>query len=216
MAAGKNVALVASAAFFALAALGTTAPRVAGASSSADELVREARAHEAAHEDDLALRRYTEALSVDRTSADAWMGLAALRLRIGEAAEAERVYSTALGEMPLLRVALRGRAGARWALGRHVEAEDDLAAFAAAEGDLAALRQLAAWFGEDGRAPAALAIRRQLLAAARANDDAALEKDARRMVRALVVVVGGADPAAAPADPDATRRALAKIAARGG
>jgi tetratricopeptide (TPR) repeat protein len=208
----RSVALVASLTL----ATGWTQPRIAGASSSADELVREARAHEAAHEEDIALRRYTEALAVDRTSADAWMGLGALRLKLGEPAEAERVYATALAEVPLLRAALRGRAEARWALGRHAEAEDDIAAFAASEGDRAALRQLADWFGEDGRTPAELAVWRELLAGARATDDPAFEKEARRMVRALVVVVGGADPAASPPEPDATRRALARIAARGG
>jgi hypothetical protein len=38
--------------------------------------------------------------------------------------------------------------------------------------------------------------------------------EAHRMVRALVVLVDRADPAAAPEDPDSTRRALAHIARR--
>jgi tetratricopeptide (TPR) repeat protein len=197
-------------------ALGAMGARPAFASSSADELVRQARAHEAAHEEDVALRRYNEALLVDRTSADAWMGLGELRLRLGEAREAETVYDTAMTEIPTLRGALRGRARARWALGKHAEAEDDLDAYAVAERDPAALRQLADWFGADGRAPAQLATWRRLLAAARDAEDAALEHEARIMVRALVVLVDGADPAASPASPDATRRALSRIAARGG
>jgi hypothetical protein len=36
------------------------------------------------------------------------------------------------------------------------------------------------------------------------------------MVRALVILVDGADPASSPVDADPTRRALATIAARGG
>jgi hypothetical protein len=36
------------------------------------------------------------------------------------------------------------------------------------------------------------------------------------MVRALVILVDGADPAASPVAPDAVRRSLAQIAARGG
>jgi hypothetical protein len=36
------------------------------------------------------------------------------------------------------------------------------------------------------------------------------------MVRALVILVDGADPATSPLQPDATRRALAAIARRGG
>ncbi len=196
-----------------IASLGARSSR---ASSSADELVRQARAHEAAHEDDVALRRYTDALSEDRTSADAWLGLGALRMKVGEPAEAERVYDTALAQVPTLHLALRGRARARWAIGRHVEAEEDMRAYAALERDADALRELAEWFGADGRTPAQLATWRDLLAVAKAAGDATLERAARRMVRALVILVGGADPAASPVDPDATRRALAKIAARGG
>jgi tetratricopeptide (TPR) repeat protein len=190
--------------------------RSAFASSSADELVRQARAHEAAHEDDVALRRYTEALNTDRTSADAWLGLGALRMKVGEPAEAERVYDTALAQVPTLRRALQGRARARWTLGRHAEAEADLEAYADLEGGTSALRELAGWFGADGRAPAQLATWRRLLFVARDLEDAALEQEARRMVRALVILVDGSDPAAAPIDPGATRRALARIAARGG
>jgi hypothetical protein len=36
------------------------------------------------------------------------------------------------------------------------------------------------------------------------------------MVRALVIVVDGVDPASSPIDPDATRRAMAHVARRGG
>jgi tetratricopeptide (TPR) repeat protein len=188
----------------------------ARAASSADELVRQAHAHEAAHEEDLALRRYTEALAVDRTSTEAWMGLGALRLKMGEANEAEKVYDAALAELPTLHAALHGRARARWALGRHAEAEDDLESFATAEHDPQALEELAEWFGADGRSPAQLSTWRRLLAMARASDDATLEKEARRMVRALVVLVDGADPAASPIDGDATRRGMARVAGRGG
>jgi tetratricopeptide (TPR) repeat protein len=186
------------------------------ASSSADELVRQARVHEAAHEDDVALRRCTDALSEDRANADAWLGLGALRMKIGEPAEAERVYDTALAQLPTLRLALQGRARARWVLGRHAEAEEDLEAYAGSEGDSSALRELAGWFGADGRTSAQLATWRRLLAFARAAEDARLERESRQMVRALVILVDGSDPAASPLDPDATRRALASIAARGG
>jgi tetratricopeptide (TPR) repeat protein len=186
----------------------------AAASSSADELVRQARAHEAVHEDDVALRRYTEALTVDRSNADAWLGLGALRMKLGEPAEAERVYDTALAQLPTLRAALEGRARARWSLGRHAEAETDLEVYATVEGSIGALRELAAWFGTDGRTPAQLATWRRLLAIAQSGQDGPLEPEARRMVRALVILVDGSDPAASPADPDETRRALARIAAR--
>lgn len=193
--------------------------RAASASPSSEELVRQARAHEAAHEDDVALRRYTDALSEDRMSVDAWLGLGALRMKLGDPTEAERVYDTALAQVPTLRLALQGRARARWAAGRHADAEEDMDAYAEGEGGSSAagaLRELAEWFGTDGRAPAQLAIWRRLLANARADEDAPLEQEARKMVRALVILVDGSDPAASPVEPDATRRALAKIAARGG
>ena len=176
--------------------------------------MRQARAHEAAHEDDVALRRYTDALTVDRSHAGAWLGLGALRMRLGEPAEAERVYDTALAQVPALRAALQGRARARFSLGRHADAEADLEAYASAGDDVVTLRELAGWFGIDGRTPAQLATWRRLLAIAESGQDPALEPEARRMVRALVILVDGSDPAASPADPDDTRRALARIAAR--
>jgi tetratricopeptide (TPR) repeat protein len=188
--------------------------RPAAASSSGEELVRQARAHEAAHDDDVALRRYTDALTVDRTQADAWLGLGALRMKLGEPAEAERVYDTALAQLPGLQPALVARARARWILGRHTEAEADMEAYLAAESDTGALRELAAWFGADGRTPAQLATWRRLHAIARRSDDAVLAREARRMVRALVILVDGADPASSPVDPDDTRRTLANIAQR--
>ncbi|HXN32190.1 MAG TPA: tetratricopeptide repeat protein [Polyangiaceae bacterium] len=206
----------ASAATVLAASLATPA---AFASSSADELVRQARAHEAAREDDVAVRRYMEALAIEPKNADAWMGLGALRMKIGEAAEAERVYSSALDRIPSLQAALEGRARARWALGRHDEAEADLCAFATTQTtqrSVAPLRDLAEWYGLDGRTPAELAIWRRLLALALDRADTTSEREARRMVRALVIVVDGADPASSPMEPDTTRRALAAIARRGG
>jgi tetratricopeptide (TPR) repeat protein len=199
----------------AVLALSLLAPQ-AGATPSSDELIRQARAHEAAHRDDLAVRRYMEALELDATAEDAWLGLGALRLRRGEPAEAERVYEAALQRVPLLLRAVAGRAHARWAEGRHAEAEADLEAYAAAEGDATALRELAAWYGSDGRTPAQLATWRRLLALAVEGGDGAAEREARRMVRALVIVTDGGDPASSPTQPDATRRSLAQIARRGG
>ena len=80
--------------------------------SSADDLVAQAHEHEAANDDAVAVRRYTEALSIDATHPAAWLGLGALQMRLGDAGEAERVYAAALERVPLLRAALRGRAAA--------------------------------------------------------------------------------------------------------
>lgn len=189
------------------------ASRIARGSSS-DDLVLQARAHEAAHEEDVAIRRYTEALTLDPTNADAWAGLGDLRMKLGEPSEAERVFSAALAHRPSLNGALHGRARARWMLGRHGEAEADLETYASGQHDVDAYRELATWFAADGRTPAELATWRTLLATAtRMGDEAAL-KEARRMVRALVILVDGADPASSPIDPGETRRALALVARR--
>jgi tetratricopeptide (TPR) repeat protein len=186
----------------------------ASASDSSDELVRQARAHEAANEDDLAARRYTEALTVDALSAPAWLGLADLRMRTGDIPEAERVYSAALARLPLLTEALRGRAHARWLSGRHAEAAVDLEAFATSSGGPGAYRELAGWYGVDGRSSAQLATWRRILNAV-PDASEALKTEARRMVRALVIIVGNADPACSPFDQDPTRLALASICLRG-
>jgi tetratricopeptide (TPR) repeat protein len=186
------------------------------AASSVAELVREARAHEAAHEDDLAVRRYTEALAIDPTYGEAYLGLGALRLRRGDAREAERVYSVALEHVPSLASALVGRAESRWALGFRDEAERDLEEYARTHEEPAALRLLASWYGEEGHLPAQLsAWRRMRVVAARAGD-AALEHEARTMIRALQIVVDRADPAVAPSEESAVRRGISAIARRGG
>jgi tetratricopeptide (TPR) repeat protein len=188
----------------------------ARASDASVELVREGRVHEAAHEDDAAARRYTEALQIDPANADAYLGLGQVRLRMGEPREAERVYTVALEHLPQLHKAREGRAHARWSLGHHDEAEQDLEAYAVEDSDPSGFRDLAGWYGEDGRAPAQLATWRRLLALSAQMGDVALSREARLMVRALQIVVGPADPASAPLQDDATRKALARIARRGG
>ena len=198
-----------------LAAFTVGWPRVAVA-SSAQELVREARAHDAAHKEELALRRYSEALSLDPTLADAYLGLGELRARRGDAREAERVYSVAMEHVPGLQAAMAGRARARWQLGFRDEAEKDLWAYVLGTDDKAAMRELAGWFGEEGKAPAQLATWRRLLAVAERTADVTLVREARSTVRALQIMVGPADPVSAPVEGDDVRRAVARVAKRGG
>lgn len=191
----------------------TFAPGVASA-SSALELVKIARAHEASREEDLAVRRYMEALSLDPTCEEAYLGLGALRARRGDLREAERVYNLALEHLPGLRAARLGRAYVRRALGARAEAMDDL--LSGAEEDPAALRVLATWYGEEGQTPAQLAVWRRIIGRAEATQNAILLHEARTMVRALVILVGPADPAAAPATDDKSFRKLASMLARKG
>jgi tetratricopeptide (TPR) repeat protein len=180
--------------------------------SSALELVRIARAHEASREEDLALRRYTEALALDPTCDEAYLGLGRLRARRGDLREAERVYNVALEHRPGLRAARLGRAYVRRALGARAEAVDDL--LDGAEDDPAALRVLAGWYGEEGQTPAQLAVWRRIAGQAQASHDAALLHEARTMVRALLILVGPADPAAQPPPDAGTFRELVAALAR--
>jgi tetratricopeptide (TPR) repeat protein len=195
----------------------TIASFSAGASSSVSELLREARAHEAAREDDMAVERYTEALALDPTCGPAYLGLADLRARRGDLREAERVYSMAIEHTPDLSAALVGRARVRRALGALDEADEDLHRYATEEEDLRALRELAGWYAAEGRTSAELASWRFLYAIALLRGlDPALVREARATVRALQILVGPADPVVSPDTRDSVRRGIAEVARRGG
>jgi tetratricopeptide (TPR) repeat protein len=182
--------------------------------SSALELVRMARAYENARQDEVAVRRYMEALALDPTCEEAYLGLGALRARGGDLREAERVYSVALEHVPRLRAARAGRAHVRRAMGQRTEAIEDL--LLSAEDDVSPLRVLATWYGEDGQTPAQLATWRRIAARAESSQDALLQNEARTMIRALVILVGPADPAASPPDERGVRRLVATLAKKGG
>jgi len=200
------------AAALALAIAGAASP--ARASDVAEELVREARAHEAAHEVDLALRRYSDALAVDPTHEGAYLGLGALRFRLGDAREAERVYDTALSHIPTLATAHVGRARVRRALGALREADDDLELYVSTAPDPAIMRELADWYAEEGRPLAQLAVWRRLLGVLeQSRGDSHELHDARTTVHALELIVGPADPVREPPGPTASpvRRGIARM-----
>lgn len=183
--------------------------------SSALELVRMARAHEIAHEEEIALRRYNDALSLDPTCEEAYLGLGSLRARRGDLREAERVYSVALEHFPQSREARVARAYVRRALGANMDAIDDL--LMGMEEDARTLRILATWYGEDGQAPAQLAVWRRIAAIAEHTNDTTLRHEARTMVKALIILVGLADPAAFPSDDGpGVRRTMSVLARRAG
>ncbi len=197
--------------FFALALT-----RPAHANASSDELVRQGQLHEACDEADRALRSYTDALALDPTSANAYLGLGSVRMRLGQPREAERVYSTALEHLPTLTAALSGRARARRALGARDLADRDLSDYAAKTESLAAWRELAHWYGEEGRFTAELSVWRGVLEFAETKHDDALESEAHKTIRALAILAKPIDPAAFPPTDDLTRAALANVARRGG
>src|SRR5437899_2808972 len=98
--------------------------------TSCGELVRAAESNESAHEDDVAARRYTEALTLDSTCQRAYLGLAALRVRQGDGREAERVAALALDHIPTMRALLVSLARAKWIQGKREDAERDLEMYA--------------------------------------------------------------------------------------
>src|SRR4051812_33253848 len=197
-----------------LAFVAAMAVAIPAGASSALELVKIARAHELAREDDLALRNYMDALALDPTCDEAYLGLGSLRARRGDLREAERVYSVALEHRPSLRAARTARAYVRRALGMRAEAVEDL--LMGSEEDPSVLRVLAGWHGEDGQTPAQLAVWRRIAARAEMLQDQVLREEARRMVRALVILVGPADPAASPPDDHGLRKVAAGVARKGG
>jgi tetratricopeptide (TPR) repeat protein len=191
------------------------APRAADALPAVAELLREARAHQAAHEEDLALRRYAEALTLDPTEGDAYLELGALRLRLGDAREAVRVYDAGMSHVPGLALALVGRARAKRALGQSDEADADMEAYLATRDDPDALRELSRWYADDRRPLAQLGAWRRLLALAEASSDAVLRREARVTVHALELLVGAADPVREPPSPASTlRRGMARMEQR--
>jgi tetratricopeptide (TPR) repeat protein len=200
-----------------LAALAVACVADSAAASPVTELVREAQDLEAAHQEDRAVSRYTEAIELDPTCAPAYLGLADLRARRGDTREAERVYSMALDRVPSLHAALLGRARVRRRLGALREGYQDLELYLSREEDLAEMKELAAWYGEDGRTASQLAAWRRLyVTAERLRADDALLREARATVRALQILLGPADPVTSLLDKDPVRQGLARVARRGG
>ncbi len=197
-------------AFTALAVLALVAlvQRVAFASSTS-ELVRMAQEHERLQEDDIAIRRYMEAVSLDPRCKDAYAGLALLRERQGDYVEAVKVYSVALANVPQFKEAIIGRARLNHVLHATWLAAEDLEKLIPY--DRSVLRTLATWYGEDGQSVAQLAAWRRVLLYARLEDDAPLAAEAETWVRALEIVVKPMDPVRYPVKPSPTRATLAGI-----
>lgn len=170
--------------------------------------------HEQNGEDDVAVRRYMEALTLDPSHGGAYMGLGALRFRRAELQEAERVYSVALAHRPDLDDALLARGRVRWALSNAQGGQHDMQEFFLRSGRVDILRELADWQGRRGNVVAQLAVWRQLRAVSQVHQDAELAHQATVMVRALQILAGSLDPAALPVAPTPARRALSSVARR--
>lgn len=198
-----------------------TAPTVAQASpsTSAALLVDQGAQQESAGNALLAIKRYSDAMSIDPAYEPAYVALATLREKRKELKEAEEVYAAAIARIPTSVALVVGRGHVRRLLGKLADAADDLQHALAAVSDrslaVVALRELVAVKRLQIEPAAELGAWRRLLALAHANNDSALEKEAGVQARALGIFLGEVDPAlAGSADPDAVRRALAAIASR--
>ncbi|MBK6691051.1 MAG: tetratricopeptide repeat protein [Myxococcales bacterium] len=181
--------------------------------SSVDELIASAERQIAQGNEDVALRRYTDAVTLDRSCERCYLGLGALREKRGDFTEALRVYTVGLAnraEGAKLRIA---RAGALWRVGQREEAVKELEEAAARGGGVDALRALAARYRELKRVPAELAVVRRIARIAERDGNEALKQEMSVLGAALSLVASSLDPVGHPEAPDAARRALARAAA---
>ena len=194
-------------------------PSAAWASSS-DELVRGGERAEQAGDTDSAVRRYTEAIGLDGQHEEAYLHLGALRLKLGDAREAVKVYNVALEHMPGFAVARKFRAEANWKLGDREAAEKDLEDYLEKDPNPESYQRLAGWYGSHGQYVAQLRVWRRIRVVAAASSNASLLQQSATMLKALQWMASPADPVAlSPKDladkslPPA-RKAIARIAKR--
>src|SRR3954466_3072698 len=79
----------------------------------ASELTRQGLEHAHEGNDDLAVRRFVEALSLEAHHGPAYLALAAARERAGDLEEAARTYDLAIEHVPGFAAAYRARAALR-------------------------------------------------------------------------------------------------------
>lgn len=184
----------------------------AAQASSIDELLASAERHAATGNEEVALKRYTEALALDGTCEACFLGLGGLREKRGDLREADRVYSAGLLRRPDVVAVRVARARVRWKLGLRTEALADLEDAAGRTPRVEVLRELGARYRELAQFPAQLRVARQLLALGERTQDAALIREAQVLVTALVLLAEPMDPAAQPVGPDPVRKAIARAA----
>jgi len=162
-----------------------------------------------------ALSEYTESLAIDSTLGVAYLRLGSLRERMGDAREAELVYSEAVRLGDTRARALLLRSHLYRAAGQGALALRDLEAAVRLEADRPALEELAQHYVEAHAFSAALFTFRRILANAEQSGDSAALGSARLEVRALRVLAAEADPTTEPAKKhDWVGRSLVSIASR--
>ena len=159
-----------------------------------------------------ALREYTETIATDSTHGAAYLRLGALRERMGDAREAELIYSEAVRLGDVRAQALVQRSHLHRAAGRSAQAVGDLEAAVELEATPQALQELAQHYVEARAWPAALATFRRIASSAPGS---AASESAQLEIRALRILVAEADPITAPVRKhDWVGRALAHMARR--
>jgi tetratricopeptide (TPR) repeat protein len=159
-----------------------------------------------------AVRDYSMALGLDPALDAAYAGLGRTRERMGQWAEAERVYEVGLSHAPGSVLLLRARGKLRWTTGDHPRGAEDLER--AGTRDISALVELAGLYRAEGQPYAELAVWRRTLVLAQERTDGSTARVALINVRALGLVVAEADPVSHVVEPAPTRRLLRSIALR--
>jgi tetratricopeptide (TPR) repeat protein len=162
-----------------------------------------------------ALREYSETIAIDATLGDAYLRLGALREGMGDAREAELIYSEAIRLGDSRAQALLRRSHLQRAAGRSEAAVRDLEAAVELEPNREALQELAQHYVEAHAWAAALATFRRIASSALASGDSAAADSARLEVRALRMLAAETDPSSEPVKAhDWVGRSLAHIARR--
>jgi len=162
-----------------------------------------------------ALREYSETIAIDSTLGDAYLRLGILRERMGDAREAELIYSEAIRLGDSRAQALVQRSHLYRAAGRSALAIRDLEAAVELEPNRDALRELVQHYAEAHAWAAALAAVRRIASSAEASGDSVAAENARLEVRALRVLAAETGISTGPFKKhDWVGRSLARIARR--
>lgn len=198
-------------------------PIVAAPAASAALLVAQGKQKETDGDELSAIKRYSDAIAIDPVHEDAYLALAALRMKRNELGEAESVLDVAVIRVPSSRALLFSRGKVRRLRGHPLDARQDLRRAWLLEGntsspeELEIVRELIAIAHEQREPAAELLGWRRVLAIARARNDASLSKEASVQARALALFVGEIDPVTfGRTSTEPARKSLASVARRGG
>jgi tetratricopeptide (TPR) repeat protein len=216
----RPISLAALVSAFVVASL-TPSPSRADPTSSAKLLVAQGRERFTAGDDLTAMTRFFEAIEMDPSNVDGYLGLADVRLKRGELSEAESLDSLAISRAPTAAKAWLARGRVRRRLDRRDAASVDLGVALAESIEptplrAEILRDVASLERALGRPASELGAWRMLRATAEALGDEATAKEASIQSRALGLYLGDLDPARRREAGDFVRGSIAVVARRRG